>query len=110
MSNDLYTRVDDLRLQYKDLYQLRLRQFDVNEWRGDLFENRSFNRQCGIAEWRRRDYKFICIKDGMVQGLPHGSYLELYVIKMWNNVFPEAKIQSNYWTSERLLEAEGYGL
>lgn len=99
MSNDLYTCVDDLRLQYKDRYQLRLRQFDVNEWHGDLFENRSRKRYKGKTAWRRTAFEDVCIKDGRVQGLPHGSYLELYVIKMWNNVFPEAKIQSKFWNS-----------
>lgn len=106
MSNDLYTRVDDLRLQYKDRYQLRLRSFG-NEWRGTLFENRSWERYKGKAVWRRTAFEDVCIKDGLVHGLPHGSYLELYAIRMWSKVF--SKIHSKYWTPERLLEAEGHG-
>lgn len=106
MSNDLYTLPDDIRLQYGTLYQLRLRQFDVDEWRGELFENRSWERHGGKFTWRRRDYRYIRIKGGKVLGFPNGSFLELYAIKMWNEAFPEAKIQSDYWTHERMLEVD----
>lgn len=93
-----YRRKSDIILNYGAQYQIRLRKFG-GEMRGQVFTNQAWNRMVGKIAWRRSRFS-ITIKDGMVTGMPRGSFIELYVIRAFNKAYPHIKIRSDYWSED----------